>query len=308
MKYKNFTDFDDFVSNVRDVDSSMMLHNVTRHSWKIAQVILPTIELQVGHLGSGNIIEGQSWQNGYLIYLPINQRCSYLVNGEFLDKFSFMVLEPGSEFCLSSQAQHDWCSIFVPSNKLIHGGAREKTRTRITTPSAQLAKQFLNLMQSIMNTASNYSKFESSPAAKYATEKMLEVATLIIEQPQTAKLEQKGRPKFSRQEIIIRSQDFLKKSYGRPVLISEWAVTVQVSERTLRNVFKDYFQISPHRYLQIRQAHQVYRALRAAEAEEVLVSDVLLLHGVFDFGRFASLYQQMFGELPSKTLAKKAIC
>jgi hypothetical protein len=117
MKHRYFTDFDAFVSNVNDVDCSMIAHNVSKHYWNISQVKLPEVELQFGQLGSGNIIEGQSWLNGYLIYLPINQKCLYRVNGEFLDKYSFMIMEPGSEFCLSSQGAHNWCTVFIPTRQ-----------------------------------------------------------------------------------------------------------------------------------------------------------------------------------------------
>lgn len=312
MKSKTFTDFDAFVSNVRNVDCNMMAHNVTKHYWNIFQVNLSEVELQLGQLGSGNILEGQSWSNGVIIYLPINQRCLYLVNGEFLDKYSFMIFEPGCEFCLSSQGEHDWCAIFIPSHKLIRDSAlvesnwdSQKKVSRITPPNYQLAKQFLNAVHSIMNTASHCSNFESSTAAIYATEQLLKLAPLIIGQKQTDKPCLEGRPKFSRREIILGSKSLFEKRHGKPISVKEWATELKVSERTLRNVFNEYFGVSPLRYLQLRQLHQVYRALRVREPRKGAVKDILLQKGVWDFRRFVSRYRQVFGQLPSETRAEK---
>ena len=84
MKYKHFTDFDAFASTIRDVDCTMILQNPKYHSWTIAQLTLDEIEIQLGRLGSGNIVEGQSWPNGYLLYLPLTEACPYLAKGGYL--------------------------------------------------------------------------------------------------------------------------------------------------------------------------------------------------------------------------------
>jgi AraC family ethanolamine operon transcriptional activator len=153
-----------------------------------------------------------------------------------------------------------------------------------------------------MNTASHCSKFESSPAARYAAEKLLEIAPLIIGQQQTDKPCLEGRPKFSRREIILGSKSLLEKRDGKPISVKELATELKVSERTLRNIFNEYFGVSPLRYLQLRQLHQVYHALRVTQAQKGGVEEILLEKGVWDFPRFVSRYRQVFGQLPSETL------
>ena len=95
----------------------MLLQNSTRRIWTISKVFLPGIHVQLGRLGSGNIVEGQSWADGYLLYLPLTDACAYSTNGTVLEKGSFAILEPGCEFCVSTKDEHDWCSVFVPSHK-----------------------------------------------------------------------------------------------------------------------------------------------------------------------------------------------
>ncbi len=313
MKYKKFNDFDAFASNVRDVDSVMMLQNPKYYSWNIAQMILDGIEVQWGCLGSGNIVEGQSWPNGYLIYLPLTEACPYSANGQLLDKYSFMILEPGCEFCLSSNAEHDWCSIFVPTEKITDGRGlellsnSEKMRCRVSVPNSELAKQFYHVMSEIITTAANCSSFETSPAGKCARAELLKLAPLILGQKQASKPKKEGRPKFSRQEIIRRCKDLLEELNGKPVVVEELATAGKVSERTLRTAFKEYFGVAPVRYLQLRQLHQVHHGLKVAEPEAVSVSELLLQHGVWEIGRFASRYRRLFGELPSDTLGIRRV-
>ncbi|GAG23177.1 unnamed protein product, partial [marine sediment metagenome] len=62
MQSRHFRDFDAFSSAVRDVDAVMMLQNPVRRLWTIDQVNIAGIDVQLGQVGSGNLIEGQSWQ------------------------------------------------------------------------------------------------------------------------------------------------------------------------------------------------------------------------------------------------------
>ena len=314
MKYQCFQDFDAFAGSVRDIDSTMLLQNPTRFSWSIYHVYLPEIHVQLGQLGSGNIAEGQSWSNGYLLYLPLSDTCAYSANGTVLAKNSFMILEPGCDFCISTKAEHDWCSIFVGSDKIAAtrelvepSSGSEKMRCRVSRPNRQLAAQFRALVSPIVTTAANYSEFESAPAARCAAAELLKVASLVIGQGQGGKLKLEGRPKLSREEIIRRSKNLLEEREGEPVLVGELAAGVGVSERTLRTAFNEYFGVGPVRYLQLRQLNQIHRALRAADPEAVTVSDVLFRHGVWELGRFARRYRRLFGELPSQTLRRKVI-
>ena len=313
MQYRNFQDFDAFAATVRDVDCTMMLQNPKHHIWSICQANLAGLDIQLGRLGSGNIVEGQSWSDGYVLYLPLTDRCEYSANGTVLAKNSFMIMEPGADICISTGDEHDWCSIFIPTHKLAatellepsSGSEQMKGRVRVSRPNPQLAEQFRAFVSQIMSAAANCSQIESGPAAKVAAAEALKLSSLVVGQRQGGKPKPEGRPKLPREEIISRSKALLEEREGKIILIEELAAAADVSERTLRTAFKEYFGTGPVRYLHLRQLHQVHRALRVAEPEAVSVSDVLLKYGVWDFSRFASRYRQLFGELPSETLRRK---
>ncbi len=312
MKYQHFQDFDAYASTVRDANFVMMRHNLKRPSWSISHIELSGIHVQLAREGSGNITEGQSRSDGYLIFIPLNHTEAHAANGIALDKNSFAILEPGCDFCIRCKTEHDWYSIFIPTHKFSLGSdlvepssGSEKMTCRVTRPNPQLVDQFQGLVTSIMTTAANCVKFESSPAAKCAEAELLKVASLIIGQRQGGKPHPEGRPRLSREEIICRSKALLEERDGKPVLVGELVAASGVCERTLRTAFKEYFGVGPACYLQLRQLHQIERALRTADPEAVQVSDILLRHGAYNFSRFASRYRRLFGELPSETLVTK---
>ena len=80
-----------------------------------------------------------------------------------------------------------------------------------------------------------------------------------------------------------------------------------MSERTLRNVFNQYLGMSPHRYLMIRRLHAMRDAIRHAGPEDTITS-ICARFGVWDFGRFASLYRQFFGTFPAHSLKAAKAC
>jgi AraC family ethanolamine operon transcriptional activator len=59
------------------------------------------------------------------------------------------------------------------------------------------------------------------------------------------------------------------------LLVADFAAAAEMSERTLRTAFNEYFGVGPVRYLQLRQLHQVRRTLQAADPEAVSVSEAL---------------------------------
>jgi AraC family ethanolamine operon transcriptional activator len=308
MREEHFEDFDAFAASVRDLDCTMMLQNPARRSWIGSVADISGIRVQMGRLGSGNIVEGQSWVDGSMIYLPLTATCEYSANGRVIEKDAFMVLGPGTDFVLSTKFEHDWCSISVPSQVLELDldfqeplKASDETGCRVTRPNRHLAGQFETSVRQVLATAAQYPQFESSPGATVAAADLLELGALVLGRQQRSTPDA-GRFKVSRVEIIRRSKELLEQREGEHVSIAELAAAAGVSERTLRTAFHEAFGVGPTRYLQLRSLHQIERALRAAHPEETTVAEVLARHGVWQFGRCAARYQRLFGELPSETL------
>ena len=96
--------------------------------------------------------------------------------------------------------------------------------------------------------------------------------------------------------------DLLAGRNDKCTVAGDLATAAGVSERTLRYAFNEYYGVGPVRYLQLKQLHQVRRALRAGEPEQTTISNILAQHEIWEFSRFASRYRRIFNELPSETL------
>jgi len=312
MQVEHYQDFDAFAASVRDLDCTMMLQNAARHSWTAQAAHIAGLQVQMGQLGSGNIVEGQSWVDGSMIYLPLSDTCEYRANGVPIEKNAFLTLDPGTEFVLSTKLEHDWCSISVPTEVLgrdpdfdAPSSASREIGCRVTRPDRRLANQFQDAVREVLTNASKYPKFETSLGATVGSATLLELGTRILGRALVRETDRAGRSKLPREEIIRRCRALLEAREGEYVSVAEFVAAAGVSERTLRTAFNQTFGVGPLRYLQLRNLHRIERALRAADPEETTVAHVFAQHGEWQFGRCANRYQRLFGELPSDTLRAK---
>jgi AraC family ethanolamine operon transcriptional activator len=111
-----------------------------------------------------------------------------------------------------------------------------------------------------------------------------------------------GRPRLDREQLIARCLAVLRENEAQPIQVTDLSDAAQVSERTLRSVFVEYFGVGPGRFLKAHQLYEINRALRSAETGFETVSGVAARFGVCDFSLFARNYRAMYGESPSETL------
>lgn len=307
MKTHRFEDFDEFANSVAGIESKMLMRQPARRSWTINHVQAGGMEIQVGQLGSGNIAGGQVRDDTYIVYLPLTRGIEYKGNGEPIDHSAFCIIEPGSEFCISTKVQHDWAAAFIPTHLLpdsiIDACSR---RCHVTESNSRVATQFRRLVSELMSAALAHGEFESTRAAEAAGQEVKRLVSLIAGEPTPDENARGGRPRVSRDEIVYHVLEYLDQRPGHQFQVAELTAVSEVSERTLRSAFHEFFGVGPTQYLRIRKLNEVHRALKAADPEEQAVTEILADHGVWAFGRFASHYRQMFGELPSATLAKSS--
>ena len=307
MQSKIFNDFDAFAASVLGVESKMLFRHPKQRVWRTDQVALAGIDAQFGRLGSGNIAQAQLRPDGFMFYAPLTRAAKYSVNGAVLKENSFAILEPGCEFCVSTEIEHDWLTVLIPSHMLPQSRPGPPSRScRVSDSNGAVANQFRATLGQIFNTAENYHGFESSPAAERAMVELVGVCAMIAGEQPPADLPRDGRPKHSRAKIIQSSMELIENTNNQAMsllIVKDLAAAANVSERTLRTAFQEYFGVGPNRYLQLRRLHQVHQALRTKTPEESSVSEILLGHGEWAFGSFAARYKELFGQLPSQTLS-----
>jgi len=306
MDVSIFHDFDEYTASVQDVDHDMALHRMVRRLWRIWHLDIDGVHIQQGCQGSGDITQGQAKTAGYFLYLPLKHAEIQRANGVALDANTIAILEPGCEFCLSSNLDHQWCSVFIPTDQLV--GilpvlAPSPARCRVVRLPDQAWNRYRDLIRGILRAAEIHDQALTAPGGQSALRHLLSLSSRVIQLGASSNKSPKGRPPVTRAEIVRRTTAVVEANLNRSLSVGDMASACGVSERTLRNVFMDYYQVAPLRYFQLQKLHQIHRALRAAEPRGVTVSAVLAQHGEYEFGRFAQRYRAVFGELPSETLA-----
>jgi transcriptional regulator GlxA family with amidase domain len=155
-----------------------------------------------------------------------------------------------------------------------------------------------------MTASANSSQFQTSPAGRIAAAEVKKITSCILGVPQTHGRKHLGRPTIARDDLIQSCRALIDAQDAQPLQVGQLAAAAGVSERTLRQVFYDYYGIGPARYLQLRQLNKAHHALRKADPEATQVGNVLTALGIWEFGRFSLRYRQLFGETPSKTLRR----
>jgi len=312
IEFNSYNDFDAFSRDVRYIDGRMLPKDPKYPIWTISHIDLYGVHVQIGSLGSGNIVEARSSSNGYLVYMPLTQSSKHVANGFILDEHSILILEPGSDFCLCVKGPHKWGSIFVPTQKLADYGDHQYVSTvderpgrRAVRVTPDLARQVRSFIHETESAAVINSKFEFTPEATIGAAEAVRIVLLIIAEGQSPDPERDGRPRISRQEIIRHCKELLEESGNRRIKVGEMATRAEVSERTLQTAFKEYYGVGPARYMQLRNLRRINIELQAAQPNENTIAEILSQKGEWQFGRFATRYRRLFGELPSQTLQRQ---
>lgn len=306
MEISTFQDFDEYAASVQDVDHQMFLRRLVRPLWRIRHLDVDGIHIQQGCQGSGDITQGRASLDGYVLYLPLKHAEIQRANGVALDTNVVVILEPGCEFCLSSNLDHQWCSIFIPTDKLLGilpALALSPPQCRVVQLPQEAWDRYRDLTQRILRLATVHGQVMASLGCQSVAGELLRMSSQLIEIGAGSSQSREGRPPLPRAEIVRRTIAVVEANPHGSLSVGDLASACGVSERTLRNVFMDYYQLAPVRYFQLHKLYQIRRALRAADPEGVTVSGVLTRYNECEFGRFARRYRAEFGELPSETLA-----
>jgi AraC family transcriptional regulator, ethanolamine operon transcriptional activator len=104
----------------------------------------------------------------------------------------------------------------------------------------------------------------------------------------------------ARTAIVARARSVIAAKCQEPISVLDLARTLDISTRTLEYSFQEILNTTPASYIKIVRLHEARRAIRACEPGRT-VTDIASTWGFWHFGRFASDYRKLFGELPSET-------
>ena len=102
--------------------------------------------------------------------------------------------------------------------------------------------------------------------------------------------------------MLRRAIGFIHDNAHRDITLSDIAMSVNVTPRSVQYTFRRYLGTTPLEYLRRVRLNRAHRELQAADPS---VDTVMAIAGRWGFshaGRFSSVYKRTFGTSPSHTL------
>ena len=221
-----------------------------------------------------------------------------------------LVRYPRHDECFErSMGSIQWCAVSMPVEAMLAAGAAltghevlSPARPIITEAAPHAMQKFKQLCAEASALAERGSGLLAIPATARSLEQALTSALVeCLAEPQaTGQL-----PRHSARMIVDRFQRVIEANPDQALYLPEVCAAIRVSERTLRQSCQKLLGMSPARYLLLRRMHLAHRSLRAAKPGTTNVTEVATKFGFWHFGRFATTYRSLFGEIPSATLNRR---
>ena len=101
--------------------------------------------------------------------------------------------------------------------------------------------------------------------------------------------------------ILREFGEIVAQNLSSELRIGEVCAQIGTSQRTLEYLVKDYYGMSPLRYMTVHRLNAVHHALLHTVADNKSIAAIAGYFGFKHPGRFAQYYRKQFGESPSNT-------
>ena len=305
-----FTDFDEFADAIKGLDGRYIPTARSMQQWWIDPVRIGNLTLQQVQIGGASTFAGTGRANELSIGMPITDPTAISIDGEVLTPESLIIIRHNRALTSSAQTTSRWAGMALPlpsASDSYFNDAEEldavmRGGTHLRANPASLRRVGL-LVALLCSGDQSISIVDAASLAAAQEEMFITVSELFRTCTTVNESQRLGRPPVDRDKIIARCFEFVRENGGQPILVSDLCRIAQVSERTLRNIFYEYFGVGPVRFLKVRQLQEVRSALLDAGASGgKSVSSIATRFGVWDFSLFARNYRALYGETPSQTL------
>ena len=303
-----FPEFDAYDEALPCAHGHRVLRGRPQRDWRLAIVDLHGVRLMMGRAGAASIYSGAGSAGLYSMVIPLTRHDHVLVDGHRLNTETIAWMAPGRVFHIDSRQPASWLSVTISRELLMSWLASNEddgdpvllNRNVVRLASRPIA-ELTHLAQRLFQADTQRAGESCAPAVEHAARvEVLDTtlrALLPLSSDRTA-----GRPAIQRAQVLDRALGLMRAMGDEPVYTEDLCRAAGVSERTLRNVFYEHFGIAPHRYLTIARLNRVRAAIREAGPGDT-ISSICADAGIWDFGRFAHQYRELFGVLPSQHLA-----
>jgi AraC family ethanolamine operon transcriptional activator len=298
-----FRDFDEFAEAITGVDGRFIPTARSTSEWWSEAVRPGVVSLQQIQIGSPTTFAGDGEPGRFTLGLPMTDPTQIRIDGHFLEPDGFITLHEDQPFTFTGQDVVRWAGISVPQDTTLISMDLLNTARSGGGPRTRSALPYLDRLRWVTERAISANlDLSETPSVQAIEEEVAICVAHVLERSMKVHDRHVGRPQFSRSRVIARTLQLIEANEGQPLFIDDLCRATQVSERTLRNIFHEFFGVGPMRLLKVRQLREIRAALLRADPQRDTVTRIAARFGIWDFSLFARNYKSLFGESPSRTL------
>lgn len=301
------SEFDEFEESLYGVQGHYVLRTRQQRDWRLNVVDLDGVALMSGREGAGTVYTGIGLPDYFNIFVPLTGHESTVVDGHPFNRRRVGWMVPSAMFHINATSPASWLTVAMSCELVLRWAAVREDEFDFSVLHRNMVGNAQRHLGSLLWLARRLFQIDArAPQALHdrcaqeaARREVMDVVFRILMPVDPVP----ATPRHSRshKEILSRALELLEVLDTQNVHVEDICQATCASERTVRNVFNEYLGMSPHRYLMIRRMHAIRKAIRHAGPAQTVTS-ICTRFGVWDVGRFASLYRQYFGALPAQSL------
>ena len=305
-----FRDFDEFADAINGLAGCFMPTAASETDWWVHLLPIGRVAIQQVQIGGASTFAGDGTDNSITLGIPVTTPRRIRIDGNALEDNSFILIKEGQPFTFAARQCTRWAGISVPVNHpsmapelldaLNARAFRGRSSTATQTDLPHVARG--RLLVSRLCATDGSVNFLDEPAIREVEQEVVALTSRAVEASSKRINPRIGRPRCSRSRVIAKALALIEAHEGEALFVQDLCRATRVSERTLRNVFQEYFDVGPMRLLKVRQLREIRAALLAADASQKTVATIAASFGIWDFSSFTRNYKALYGETPSATL------
>lgn len=319
FKSEYYCDFFHFCKMREFIEMDALQLSGSQFEGYISKLITDQVMLELSQRNCLNKQEGITHANMWLFGIPIQTKKVFFQNLYQVENNYMGILPPKSEFSLFQEPFSHRFHLYVHEDYLNQACQtldlpEAKKFLNYNQPSAvtcslekikylqQSCLQIYQMAFDLENKKISFSRKQSrlNFIKKKLTKEIVSDFLLTLAEAQNIRPK---KPLIKRTSILKKGEDMMKNSPYFELTIEYISQELGVSKRNLEYIFKDFYQISPMNYFKIIRLNALYQTLKQAEPDQC-IHEIAEDLGFFHRGQLARDYQQLFGELPSKTWQK----
>ena len=304
---RTFADPDEYAAAIRAANTEFTVTGRGRFTAKLVRIDLHRLWMQRASDNLPRISHPTNITGRAVVSFRTRPGPSLLTDGLEMQPTDMVRHSDGQSYYRRSSGFAAYASMSLPVELMVSCGAAiagidlaPPIDPLIHTPSASAMMKLQRLHAAVGRLAEHAPEIIANPDAARGLEQALIEAVVDCLHDRDDR-----EPRLAQGQHAIVMRRFhrvVEENTGDPLYIPEICKAIGVSESTLRMCCQEHLGMSPKRFLLLRRMALTRRALRQAEPDATSVTITATHYGFWELGRFASVYQSLFGESPSATL------